>query len=116
MSDRAQFARLNGAEIYYEYDRHPHSSETFVLIHGFLSSTFSFRQLHPLLKASYNVLQGVFMVMTIMVVQGGVQKGIERASRYMMPSLFILFFVLVIRALTLDGAMEGVRSHQPLRL
>ena len=50
MSDRAQFARLNGAEIYYEYDRHPHSSETFVLIHGFLSSTFSFRQLHPLLN------------------------------------------------------------------
>ncbi|WP_142130344.1 alpha/beta fold hydrolase [Bacillus sp. SLBN-3] len=56
MSDRAQFAQLNGAEIYYEYDKHPHSSETFVLIHGFLSSTFSFRQLHPLLKASYNVL------------------------------------------------------------
>ncbi|MCM2591393.1 sodium-dependent transporter [Rossellomorea marisflavi] len=55
------------------------------------------------------IAQGVFMVMTIMVVQGGVQKGIERASRYMMPSLFILFFVLVIRALTLDGAMEGVR-------
>ncbi|KMK91787.1 sodium-dependent transporter [Rossellomorea marisflavi] len=55
------------------------------------------------------IAQGVFMIMTIMVVQGGVQKGIERASRYMMPSLFILFFVLVIRALTLDGAMEGVR-------
>ncbi|MDW4527840.1 sodium-dependent transporter [Rossellomorea marisflavi] len=55
------------------------------------------------------IAQGIFMIMTIMVVQGGVQKGIERASRYMMPSLFILFFVLVIRALTLDGAMEGVR-------
>ncbi|WP_430494154.1 sodium-dependent transporter [Rossellomorea marisflavi] len=55
------------------------------------------------------IAQGVFMIMTIMVVQGGVQKGIERASRYMMPLLFILFFVLVIRALTLDGAMEGVR-------
>ncbi|MEW4307549.1 sodium-dependent transporter [Rossellomorea marisflavi] len=55
------------------------------------------------------IAQGVFIIMTIMVVQGGVQKGIERASRYMMPSLFILFFVLVIRALTLDGAMEGVR-------
>ncbi|WP_430507995.1 sodium-dependent transporter [Rossellomorea marisflavi] len=55
------------------------------------------------------IAQGVFMIMTIMVVQGGVQKGIERASRYMMPSLFILFFILVIRALTLDGAMEGVR-------
>lgn len=55
------------------------------------------------------IAQGVFIIMTIMVVQGGVQKGIERASRYMMPSLFILFFVLVIRALTLDGALEGVR-------
>ena len=34
-----------------------------------------------------------------------VQKGIERASKYMMPTLFI---VLVVRALTLDGAMEGI--------
>ncbi len=53
--------------------------------------------------------QFLFMVLTIMVVQGGVQKGIERASRFMMPALFIIFIVLVIRSLSLEGAMEGVR-------
>ncbi len=26
-----------------------------------------------------------------------------------MPALFVLFFVLIVRALTLDGAGEGVR-------
>ncbi|SDI81273.1 sodium-dependent transporter [Natribacillus halophilus] len=49
-----------------------------------------------------------FMVMTILVVQQGIRKGIEKASVYMMPALFILFAVLVVRSLTLDGAWEGV--------
>ena len=32
----------------------------------------------------------------------------EQASKYMMPALFIIFLILVVRSLTLDGAMEGV--------
>jgi len=54
------------------------------------------------------ISQFIFMVMTIMVVKGGVQQGIERASKYMMPALFILFIVLAIRSLTLDGAYAGI--------
>lgn len=54
------------------------------------------------------ITQFIFMIMTILVVQGGIQKGIERVSKYMMPALFILFIILVIRSITLDGAMEGV--------
>ncbi|WP_338752144.1 sodium-dependent transporter [Bacillus sp. FJAT-52991] len=50
-----------------------------------------------------------FLLMNIVVIAAGVQNGIEKASKYMMPLLFIFFIVLVIRALTLDGAMEGVR-------
>lgn len=49
-----------------------------------------------------------FILINILVIALGVQKGIERASKYMMPTLFIFFIVLVIRALTLDGAMEGI--------
>src|SRR5690625_5962920 len=30
-------------------------------------------------------------------------------NKYMMPLLFIFFIIIVIRALTLDGAMEGVK-------
>lgn len=53
--------------------------------------------------------QFVFMLITILVVAKGVQKGIELASKVMMPALLVLFLLLVIRSLSLDGAMEGVK-------
>lgn len=53
--------------------------------------------------------QAVFMVLTIWIVQSGIRGGIERASRVMMPLLFVFFILLAIRSLTLDGAMEGIR-------
>ncbi|MEC1684162.1 sodium-dependent transporter [Bacillus mojavensis] len=53
--------------------------------------------------------QLIFMVLTVLVVARGVQKGIERVSAVMMPILFILFVLLVFRSLTLDHAMEGVK-------
>lgn len=52
--------------------------------------------------------QALFMIIVIVVVGRGVQKGIESASKFMMPALFILFIVLIIRSLTLDNAMAGV--------
>ncbi len=52
--------------------------------------------------------QFIFMLCTIFVVSKGVEKGIEKASKYMMPLLFILFIAIIIRALTLDGALAGV--------
>jgi neurotransmitter:Na+ symporter, NSS family len=52
--------------------------------------------------------QFVFMLATIVVVARGVQSGIESANRYMMPGLFLLFLVLMVRSLTLDGAGSGV--------
>ncbi|MDX8363870.1 sodium-dependent transporter [Cytobacillus sp. IB215665] len=55
------------------------------------------------------IAQFSFILLTILVVQGGIQKGIERASRVMMPALFLLFIILVFRSLTLDGAIEGVK-------
>lgn len=55
------------------------------------------------------IAQAVFMILTIFIVQSGIRGGIERASRLMMPLLFIFFILLAIRSLTLDGAMEGIR-------
>jgi pimeloyl-ACP methyl ester carboxylesterase len=48
--------QINGNDIYYEYYRKDVSAETLVLIHGFLSSTFSFRRLVPFLLEEYNIL------------------------------------------------------------
>ncbi len=56
MHDFAKVVNVNGANVYFEHHRHPTSTETFVLLHGFLSSTFSFRRLTPLLKENYNVI------------------------------------------------------------
>lgn len=51
----------------------------------------------------------LFTIANIVVIALGVQNGIEKANKFMMPLLFIMFFVLVIRAVTLDGAMEGIK-------
>ncbi len=41
----------------------------------------------------------------------GVQKGLERANKVFMPTLFFLILVLVVWSLSLKGAMEGVRVY-----
>ncbi|MDS9472803.1 sodium-dependent transporter [Sporosarcina pasteurii] len=71
--------------------------------HGELFSSITSNPIEVLLA------QFVFMFLTVWIVQGGIKAGIERASRWMMPLLFIFFIILAIRSLTLEGAMEGVR-------
>ena len=53
--------------------------------------------------------QGIFIFVTAFVVAQGIQKGLERASKIMMPVLFILFLFIIIRSLTLPNAFEGVK-------
>jgi neurotransmitter:Na+ symporter, NSS family len=53
--------------------------------------------------------QAIFLLITIVIVARGVQQGIEQASKFMMPALFILFIILIVRSLTLEHAIEGVR-------
>jgi neurotransmitter:Na+ symporter, NSS family len=53
-------------------------------------------------------LAGVFLVLTVLVVRGGVAGGIERASKILMPLLFVILIVLAIRSVTLPGAAEGL--------
>lgn len=39
----------------------------------------------------------------------GIAKGIERASKVLMPVLIVLLAILLVRSLTLPGSMEGIR-------
>lgn len=41
---------------------------------------------------------GIFMIMTMWVVAKGVQSGLERASKILMPGLFLILFILDIYA------------------
>ena len=56
------------------------------------------------------VLWGVgFILLTHLIVIRGVRSGIEKASKLLMPILFILLVVIVIASCMLPGAIEGVR-------
>ena len=56
------------------------------------------------------VLWGVaFVLVTRLVVVRGVRRGIERASKWLMPMLLFLLLVLVMASCMLPGAIEGVR-------
>ena len=49
-----------------------------------------------------------FMLASAAICWFGVKKGIETVSKIMMPLLFVLVVVLVIRSVTLPGASKGV--------
>lgn len=50
----------------------------------------------------------VFVALTHIIVVKGVQAGIERASKIMMPMLFILIVLLAVCAVMLPGAVKGL--------
>lgn len=56
-------------------------------------------------------LFGFFILMTILIVQGGVEKGIEKWSKVLMPVLIVLCGVVIIRSVTLEGAGAGIKYY-----
>ena len=51
----------------------------------------------------------IFMGMTHAVIVMGVQKGIERSSKVMMPMLLLIVGVLVVCSFSMPGSYEGMR-------
>ena len=50
----------------------------------------------------------VFVVLTHVIIVFGVEKGIERASKIMMPALFLILILLCVRSVTLPNVSEGL--------
>ncbi len=50
-----------------------------------------------------------FMLATMLIVVRGVNKGLEKAVQYLMPTLFILLFLLVAYAMTTDSYFQGLK-------
>ncbi|MBM7855659.1 NSS family neurotransmitter:Na+ symporter [Desulfohalotomaculum tongense] len=50
----------------------------------------------------------IALVVTLVIIRMGVKDGIETANKYMMPALFIILAILMVRSLTLPGSQEGV--------
>lgn len=50
-----------------------------------------------------------FLLATHFIIVRGVESGIERASKLMMPALFVILLILVGAACLLPGAVEGIK-------
>lgn len=50
----------------------------------------------------------IFMLATMMIVVRGVNNGLEKAVQYLMPSLFILMFLLVAYVMKMDSYYQGL--------
>lgn len=52
-----------------------------------------------------------FILMTILIVLGGVSGGIEKAAKFLMPILFIIILFIAGRSVTLEGAEAGIQYY-----
>ena len=59
-------------------------------------------------NAIFSVL---FMLATISIITAGVSNGIEKATKLMMPLLFVILLLMIGYVVTLEGSMEGVIAY-----
>lgn len=52
---------------------------------------------------------GLMLLLTVIICMGGIKKTVEKAMKWMMGGLFLLLIILVIKAVTLPNAWEGVK-------
>ena len=53
----------------------------------------------------------IYAVLTAAVVIFGVQKGIEKISKIMMPALIVLTIGIAVYTMTIPGALDGVKYY-----
>ncbi|RPJ58559.1 MAG: sodium-dependent transporter [Dehalococcoidia bacterium] len=57
------------------------------------------------------VLLTIFIAMTVYIVAKGISGGIEKYSKLLMPMLFGILLLMLVRSLTLDGAGAGIKFY-----
>ena len=57
------------------------------------------------------LMTGIVIFSCGIVLVKGLRKGIEKVSKLIMPMLFVFIIILIIRALTLPGASEGLNWY-----
>ncbi len=82
------------------------------IVHGFkefatINSTQHFIDLTGNF-GSQIIFQGIFIALTVLIVMFGIQNGIEKISKIMMPLLLGIIILLVVYSVTLDGFSQAV--------
>ena len=57
------------------------------------------------------IWHAIFMLICIWIVMAGIEKGIEKYSKILMPILVLLLLVLIVRSVTLPGAGAGLSFY-----
>ncbi|WP_071460530.1 alpha/beta fold hydrolase [Bacillus massilinigeriensis] len=94
---------VNGIDVYFEHFPHEEQRETVVLVHGFLSSTFSFRRIIPLMRKEYSVVS----VDLPPFGKSGKILGFTYSYRNMAYTVSKLLELLQIKTYTLVGHSMG---------
>ena len=95
--------------------------------YGIIAGWMMSYTIEPLLKvvhleeqASWVISQGlarnliftsIFMLLTIFIIRRGVENGIEKWSKRLMPLLIVLLVLLSSYVFTLDGASDGLEAY-----
>ena len=89
------------------------SLEYFVnsLTGGIFGSPLTFKEQFDVFQGSWKPLLCaiIFILMTHFIVSRGVEKGIEKAAKFMMPLLLIILVIMAVRVAFMPGASEGYR-------
>ncbi len=57
------------------------------------------------------VFTAFFVAMNYFILKKGIINGIERSVKFLMPLLFLCLIIVIVRNLSLDGALQGVKFY-----
>ncbi|WP_194441667.1 sodium-dependent transporter [Pseudoalteromonas simplex] len=57
------------------------------------------------------IFSATFIILTVAIISKGVENGIEKWSKRLMPALLGILFMLIIYVMTQDGAMAGLKAY-----
>ncbi|HCV02006.1 MULTISPECIES: sodium-dependent transporter [Pseudoalteromonas] len=57
------------------------------------------------------IFTAAFIILTVSIISKGVENGIEKWSKRLMPALLGILFMLIIYVMTQDGAIAGLKAY-----
>ncbi|MCI8422408.1 MAG: sodium-dependent transporter [Lawsonibacter sp.] len=70
------------------------------------ADTFGAMLTNQPLAVLYTVL---FIAACVLIIRGGIKDGIEKFNKVGMPALFVMLLIVIVRSVTLPGAIEGLK-------